>query len=194
MKHDKWLSELTKLQRLDLLSFLVFIRLLYLSWPFLPCLSIKSSMCEAQEEAKMCFLCQFKCEVFMFIYSLDLKKKRLLPLVWKHKHLWPRRWLNSGCNLSCQQFKIFPGKQHNSTSNYKGIILERNQVNEGWTSEQRQPLLLCKFSHHLRVRDAETSRKMLSTPQLLPLVSAVCQADTTLIMAPGIRCPFLTLH
>lgn len=55
MKHDKWLSELTKLQRLALPSFLVLTRLLYLTWSFLPSPSIRTSACRAQEEGTCTF-------------------------------------------------------------------------------------------------------------------------------------------
>lgn len=42
----------------------------------------------------------------------------------------------------------------------------------------------CKRSYHPRIKGVEKSRKMLPTSQLLPLVSALCKADTTFVPAP----------
>lgn len=83
MIHDKWLSGLTKLQRLGLPSFLVLIQASTCHDPFLPCLSMETSACGAPKEGKCVFCENVEREIFMFMYPLDIlgKKKRLLALL-----------------------------------------------------------------------------------------------------------------
>ena len=49
----------------------------------------------------------------MFMYPLDIlekKKKKIIGTCVKTEARVTRWWLNSGCDLSCQQFKVLPGK------------------------------------------------------------------------------------